>query len=173
MRNFKEKLEFGKTGETEIAHWLRDRGNHVLPVYEISENQFKGPAFYTSQGEEIITPDMVTWSKNGILFIEAKHKEAFSWHRKTEKWVTGIDLKHYSDYQLLQARTKTPVWIIFLHRGGIAKDSPTSPAGMFGNDLMFLIANENHRHENWAKGMVYWAIDSLIKLSDYPLPKVI
>jgi len=170
MPSFKQSLEIGKTGESEIAKWLINRGSSILPVYEIAENQFKGPAVYSADNLSIIAPDMLIFKEGKATFIEAKHKEAFSWHRISQKWVTGIDLHHYLQYQKIEETLKVPVWIMFLHRGGKAKDSEKSPAGLFGNSLEFLAKNENHRHENWGKsGMVYWNIDSLKKLSDYPL----
>lgn len=163
MSNFKEKLAIGKTGESEIARWLISRGASILPVYEIAENQFKGPAVYSAD-LSIIAPDMLVFRDGKITFIEAKHKEAFSWHRITQQWVTGIDLKHYFEYQKIQETLKIPVWLMFLHRGGAAKDSEKSPAGLFGNSLDFLTKNENHRHNNWGNsGMVYWNINTLKK----------
>lgn len=82
MSNFKLTLSQGKTGETEIANWLMNRGNHVLPIYEIAENQFKGPSLFVSNGSDVIAPDMLVFSNGVIRFIEAKHKNAFSWYRK-------------------------------------------------------------------------------------------
>jgi hypothetical protein len=55
---------------------------------------------------------------------------------------------------------------MFLHDGGQAKDSPSeSPRGLFGNNINYLREHVNHTHQNWGRhGMVYWAIESLIKL---------
>lgn len=170
MPSFKESLAIGKTGESEIAQWLINRGSSILPVYEIAEDQYKGPAVYSAKNVSIIAPDMLVFNSKGITFIEAKHKNAFSWHRISKQWVTGIDLHHYLEYQKIQEKLKVPVWIMFLHRGGKAKDSEQSQSGLFSNSLNFLMQNENHRHNNWGKnGMVYWSINALIKISDYPL----
>jgi len=63
-----------------------------------------------------------------------------------------------------------PVWLLFLQRDGIAKDSNPGPSGLFGNNIEYLIKHENHRHNNWGKnGMVYWAVKHLVKLASYPL----
>lgn len=170
MPNFKESLAIGKTGESEIAQWLINRGASILPIYEIAENQFKGPSVYSADNINIIAPDMLVFKKGKITFVEAKHKEAFSWHRITSQWVTGIDLHHYFEYQKIQEKLDIPVWIMFLHRGGKAKDSEQSPSGLFSNSLDFLMQNENHRHENWGKsGMVYWNINALKKIAEHPL----
>ncbi len=105
------------------------------------------------------------------MWVEAKHKTAFSWHRLTERWVTGIDLRHYEHYLRVAMKTPWPVWLLFLHEGGQAKDSPAeSPAGLFGNELLFLSAHENHRSDKWGRsGMVYWAEASLKKLAGLEL----
>jgi hypothetical protein len=166
--NFSKRLPEGKTGETLIAQFLRSRGAHVLPVYEIAENQFKGPCLYAANGETVIAPDMLVFSGKGILFVEAKHKKAFTWYRKKQQFETGIDKHHYEQYLVLQDTLHIPVWLLFLHRGGIAKDSPESPSGLFGNSLDYLEKHISHNSDNWGKyGMVYWCIDDLKKLGDY------
>jgi len=134
----------------------------VLPIYEKEISEGKGPAIYFPDAE-IIGTDMLVFTKKIMYWIEAKHKTAFSWHRLTEKWVTGIDIKHYEHYQEIAKRTTFPVWLMFYHDGGQAKDSPPdSPSGLFGNNLEYLMENENHRHKNWGKyGMVYWAKEKL------------
>jgi hypothetical protein len=170
--NFSKRLPEGKTGETLIAQFLRSRGAHVLPVYEIAENQFKGPCLYSANGATVIAPDMLVFSDKGIIFVEAKHKEAFTWYRIKQQFETGIDKHHYEEYLVLQDTLHIPVWLLFLHRGGMAKDSPESPSGLFGNSLDYLSKPEHisHTSDNWGKhGMIYWGIDDLKKLSDYPL----
>ncbi len=170
MHSFDQALSVGKTGESQIAQWLKEKGSHVLPIYEIADNQYKGPALYAAGGETIIAPDMAVFNKNGVTFIEAKHKNAFSWHRISKSWVTGIDLHHYQEYRNFQEKVGHQVWVLFLHCGGTAKDSTQSPSGLFGNSLSCLVKKENHRSNKWGKnGMVYWDIDDLIKLSNYPL----
>lgn len=167
---FEQKLQIGKVGESQIAEWLKSRGHNILPIYEIEKGQYAGPAIYASDGSTIIAPDMLIFGGGKTIWIEAKHKNAFTWHRITKKFVTGIDLKHYFDYQKVRLLIDWPVWLLFLHRSGIAKDSLAGPAGLFGNDLEYLMKHENHRHENWGKtGMVYWAVEHLIKLANYPL----
>ena len=167
---FERNLVQGKIGESEIARWLQRRGHHILPVYEIEKGQYKGPAVYTSNGESLIAPDLLAFGKGKITWIEAKHKTAFSWHRITQKWVTGIDLHHYFQYLKVMDIVDWPVWILFLHDGGTAKDSAQSESGLFGNSLEYLKDHENHRHKNHGKsGMVYWDRASLRKLSNFPL----
>jgi len=163
---FNEQLKFGQAGEGKISRWLREKGFSVLPVYEKIINTGKGPQLYFPNDKKLIAPDMLIFKGEKIFWIEAKHKTAFSWHRLSRRWVTGIDLRHYVDYLEVDDNTKWPVWLFFLHDGGQAKDSPAeSPRGLFGNKLSYLRINENHRHQNWGKsGMVYWSIDNLKQL---------
>ena len=160
---FSDTLRYGQAGESAIAHWLCGRGYTVMPVYEKIFDTGKGPQLYLPNDEKLIAPDMLAFNGSNIRWIEAKHKTAFSWHRISNKWVTGIDLRHYNDYLKVASMSPWPVWLLFLHRGGQAKDSPpNSPAGLFGNPLDYLKENENHRHDNWGKsGMVYWSRDKL------------
>jgi hypothetical protein len=164
--NFAGKLQYGQVGESKIAKWLNSRGYSVLPVYEVEMNTGKGPRLF-APSKKLIAPDMFAFKADNQIWIEAKHKTAFSWHRITGQWVTGIDLKHYLDYCEIDAYSPFRVWLMFLHDGGQAKDSPpNSPAGLFGNKIEILKGCENHRHNNWGKsGMVYWSMNSLKKLA--------
>ena len=167
--HFKKQLDIGKVGETEISKWLISRGANVLPVYEIAENQYKGPALYTMDGG-VIAPDIICFKKGKVTFIEAKHKNAFSWYRKKSIWTTGIDKKHFEEYVRIQDITEVEVWILFLHRGGIAKDSPPSPSGLYGESIEVLKRNIDHESNKFGKGgMVFWNRDTLKQLATYPL----
>lgn len=139
----------------------------MLPVYEIIKSQGKGPQLYMPN-TELIAPDLFVFRGTNAWWMEAKHKTAFTWHRNTGRWVTGIDMRHYTDYCKVNDLTPWDVWLVFLHEGGQAKDSPAnSPAGLFGNTLKFLREHENHRSGNWGKGgMVYWALASLQKMAE-------
>lgn len=165
--SFDSMYQRGLAGESAIARWLRYRGFCVLPAYEIIEDKGKGPRLYLPRGS-LIVPDFLAFaSKDKVLWVEAKHKTAFTWHRLTQRWVTGIDLRHYEHYQKVAKASPWPVWLLFLHDGGQAKDSPPdSPAGLFGNSLAYLSTHESHRHANWGKtGMVYWAVEDLRKIA--------
>lgn len=165
--SFRQNLKMGRLGESLIAKWFNRRGFTVLPVYEIEINTGKGPQLFTP-AQQLIAPDIFIFRADDCYWIEAKHKTAFSWHRISSQWVTGIDLRHYQDYCKVDEVTPWPVWLLFLHKGGQAKDSPpNSPAGLFGNTLEHLREHENHRSEKWGhSGMVYWSINDLKLLAD-------
>lgn len=136
-------------------------------MYETELDTGKGPRLFIPVGT-LIAPDLLVLRDSIVYWIEAKHKTAFTWHRNTSCWTTGIDLRHYNDYLSVANATPFPVWLLFLQRGGHAKDSPLeSPAGLYGNALDILQRCENHRSDRWGSGgMVYWSIRSLRKLAD-------
>jgi len=154
--NFEAQLVFGKTAESAIAKWLMRRGNSVLPVYEKIIDEGKGPQLFTG-GEGLIAPDILTIKNGKVFWIEAKHKSAFTWYRKKQVFETGIDRRHYLDYLRVAETTTLQIWLLFLHRGGQAKDSSPSPAGLFGNNLLILKNNISHESDLYGpSGMIYW-----------------
>jgi hypothetical protein len=169
--SFVENLEQGQIGEGEIARWFQGRGYSVLPAYEIELGHGKGPRLYTSEGK-FISPDMLVFNSDKVLWIEAKTKTAFTWHRISSTWNTGIDRRHWNHYLEVNRITPFPVWLLFLHRpNGTAKDTPeglVSPSGLFGNEIGFLKDHIHHEHENHGPtGMVYWAVESLKLIEGY------
>ncbi len=182
--SFAEKLAFGKVAEGFIAKWLMARGNSVLPVYEIEKSTGKGPQLF-GLDSSLVAPDMVAFTENGVVWIEAKHKSVFTWHRNTQQWTTGIDLRHYGDYLKVAKSTKLPVWLMFFHRSSTPSDGDQRmgcpaqcPIGLFGGDIFDLVPKENHRtppldyFREGAKGhgrsgMVYWSVSELKRLATY------
>lgn len=167
---FSEQLKRGQIGEGRIAAWLRGRGWSVLPVYDIEIDTGKGPRVFTPDAQ-LIAPDILAFRAGDILWIEAKRKSVFTWHRITSRWVTGIDLHHYSQYLKVADLVEWPVWLLFLHENSSHPSRPNEPwpcpTGLFGGSLKKLAKNENHRHENWGRsGMVYWSVDVLSKIAE-------
>jgi len=171
MNTFERQLAFGKAGESLIANWLKRKGHSVLPVYEKEISEGKGPQIFTVQSN-LIAPDLLAFGckSDKVWWIEAKHKSAFSWHRISSRWVTGIDLRHYEDYLRVQELSPWPIWLLFLQREGRAKDTPpdkAGPTGLYGGNLARLKECINHHSPNWGRsGMVYWAEETLIKIAD-------
>lgn len=171
MTTFEQKLSIGQLGESQIAQWLIRRGWAVLPVYEKEINSGKGPRLFTPEGQ-LVAFDMFAFhpGKLNALWIEAKHKTVFSWYRIKERWVTGIDLRHYEDYLRVADMSPWPVWLLFLHTEAYGpRDEPwPCPTGLFGQTLDVLREEHNisHRSDKWGRsGMVYWAHDTLAQVA--------
>jgi hypothetical protein len=178
MSKFAANLAVGKVGESIISRYMQARGNAVLPVYEIEKSQGKGPQLF-SVGKQFVAPDMLVFTANGAMFIEAKHKTVFTWHRSSQQWTTGIDIRHYGDYLRVAKETRLPVWLAFFHSESTPSDGdrafgcPEScPTGLFVGDLFSLVTCENHRSKPYDQsragfvghgksGMVYWAASDL------------
>lgn len=175
---FQKNLAFGQMAESAIACWLRARGNLILPVYDIEYETGKGPRLFGSINK-LVAPDLLVFGSKEILWAECKRKSVFSWHRKTGKWTTGIDLRHWADYAKVQEQSRLPVWLFFLHEGNNPdvrdqrQGCPTAcPSGLFGNSLSHLKQHVNHTSEprnggtGWGhSGMVYWAHKELKMLA--------
>jgi len=164
--SFEKQLQVGRAGESYIARFMQSHGYLVVPAYEKIINSGKGPQVY-GVSSSYVAPDLFVFNGEKAFWIEAKHKTAFTWHRKSDTWQTGIDLHHYEDYLKVQDASPFNVWLLFLHEGGQAKDSPAdSPSGLYGNKLNELRHCEHHRHSNHGRhGMVYWTIDDLIEIA--------
>ena len=139
----------------------------MLPVYETEGEEYKGPRLLMARGRDLVAPDMLAFRAGRILWIEAKHKTVFSWHRKTSRWVTGIDMHQYSQYQQVAKVHPIPLWLLFLHQQSVSDGPGPCPTGLYGQRIDVLKGCENHRHENWGKsGMVYWGESSLKKMAE-------
>ena len=167
---FKEKLAMGRTGESMAAKWLQSKGCQVLPMYETKETVCQGPVLFTTEGHDVVAPDLIAFSKQRIVWVEVKYKSASPWNRKRQMFTTGIDKRYYHEYIKVSQLTTCPVWLLFLIGDGVAKDSPKGPSGLFASSLKNLIEKKDHESKRWGpSGMVYWNMKSLIKLADYPL----
>lgn len=166
--NFEVNLARGILAEGRIAQWLRARGWTLMPAYEKEIGSGKGPQIYAPM-ERFVSPDFIGKKGAQVRFIEAKSKSVFSWYRKRQRWETGIDLRHYREYQKVRVHFGWCVWILFLHEMGIpdARDvdygcPPECPTGLFGQDIDNLAITESHTSDlHGRSGMVYWAEDSL------------
>ena len=167
-RQFQEAYTFGLIGESLISRWLQGRGHMVMPAYQNEMGTGKGPQLYSARGD-LVLPDMLVFNDTEVIWAEAKHKSSWTWHRLTQRWTTGICLRHYSHYGQVSSQTKKPVWLLFWHPSSqpasedLRRGCPaTCPAGLFGGDLAVLTGRESHRSEKWGQhGMVYWAQKSL------------
>ena len=104
MGRFEQNLATGQLGESLISQWLQGRGHAVFPAYQIEHQTGKGPQLFAASGD-LVLPDLLAFRAGEIKWFEAKHKTCFTWHRKSRRWTTGIDLRHYEEYQEVAHRT--------------------------------------------------------------------
>ena len=163
---FAKSYDFGRVGEGAVEKWLKDSGYSVLPVYEVEKDVHKGPRLFMLD-KALICPDMFAFRADGdARWIEAKTKSAFTWHQITETWQTGINKRHWEDYQKVDRETPWRAYLIFLHLDGRAVDTPqgmTSPTGLFGRSVANL--SQCVDHEWGDPPMVYWKYEDLRKLA--------
>lgn len=173
MSNFEHTLAFGQIGESAISKWLQSRGHAVFPAYQVEQQTGKGPQLFAASGD-LVLPDLLAFKSGNAIWFEAKHKTCFAWNRSRKIWVTGIDLRHYGEYQEVAERTGLAVWILFFHpkrnpdKRDLVHGCPSHcPTGLFGNDIDLLAKTENHRSDKWGKsGMVYWSVNDLRKIAN-------
>mgnify|MGYP001617754783 CR=1 FL=1 len=175
--SFESYLKVGLQTENWITEWLRHEGSIVLPAYEKEGGDHKGPRLLLPDHKELIVPDLLVLNADkSVQWFEAKHKTVFSWHRKTKKWVTGIDVKCYDHYLEVEKETGWGVWILFLHtqdRTNKRNEPWPCPTGLFGQSLEVLSGKINHKYSAYDKyqqtgwgstGMVYWSVNSLLRI---------
>lgn len=173
MGSFEQNLAVGQMGESLISRWLQAKGNAVFPAYQVEHHTGKGPQLFAASGD-LVLPDLLAFKAGRIHWLEAKHKTCFTWHRISQQWTTGIDLRHYNEYQEVAYRTGLPVWLLFYHPSAEPSAAdlahgcpPRCPTGLFGNDIEVLTSTENHRSDRHGRsGMVYWARSALRLLAD-------
>lgn len=157
---FQTDLNTGLAGESEIAKWLRGKGGSVLPVYEKIIDTGKGPQLFSYSNENLVAPDMIVFTRQRVMWVEAKTKTGFTWYFKGRRWTTGIDERHFLDYVKVRQRTRIPLWVMFLQKGEPTKDAPLdmpNPSGLFGAEVCALEDRIDHKSQKWANGMIYWA----------------
>jgi hypothetical protein len=168
MGRFDQTLAFGQIGESLISRWLQARGHLVFPAYEKQIDSGKGPQLFAASGD-LVLPDLLVFRAGKVHWIEAKHKTCFTWHRLSGKWTTGIDQRHYGEYQEVAEKTALPVWLLFWHPSETPSPAdmrhncpPACPVGLFGNDIDVLRKCESHTSDRHGpSGMVYWAHEAL------------
>jgi hypothetical protein len=178
MQTFSENLIFGQIGESAISKWLQSHGYSVFPAYQIEQNEGKGPQLFSTD-KNLVLPDLLGFKKKKIQWFEVKHKKRFAWHRNTQSWTTGIDLRHYEEYQEVAKVTQLDVWLLFWHPLSLPSESDLlhgcpkiCPTGLFGENIQKLRRLESHRsNRHGNSGMVYWSHNSLIHIAKEIYPK--
>jgi hypothetical protein len=81
-----------------------------------------------------------------------KRHAGTSFHRATQREVTGIEERAWRDYAAVAEEAGLPLWIVFAHEEG--------PPGFIGGELRFLRQRISHRHS----GMIFWPVGALRRI---------
>ena len=114
--NFKAMLKYGEEGEGLIARKLLRMGNVVQPLFQMSSNGAPRMLFEVSgRAASAVLPDLTCWNRAGkVYFVEVKRKRRWvNFHPRGPE--TGFNLSHLDDYTAIQARTKAPIVLTFIH----------------------------------------------------------
>jgi hypothetical protein len=153
---FEQSLWVGENGEKLIAGFWLSRASSVMRV-DPNSLRLRTPDGLLTQPDMFIFPE--------LLWIEAKRKNAWTWHRNSRCWTDGIDFHHYQDYCRVQECTWRPVIVMFLHLSATpdqrdldAGCEPQCPTGLFGIKVDRPPHHDSCKEEpNGSKsGMVYW-----------------
>lgn len=109
--SFQDQLAFGEEGEKSIAEMLINRGVSILPLYQF-KNHDQTP-FLLTREEKLTMPDLTCWKNGDAYFVECKRKN--KWVHFNGQMETGLNLKHFKEYEKIKALTNLDVWLFFLH----------------------------------------------------------
>jgi hypothetical protein len=170
---FEQALTQGKAGESLLSKWLQNRGHDVFPAYKVEMEAAKGPQLFTRDGQFVL-PDFLAFRDGKAIWFEAKTKSRFTWHRQSERWTTGLDLRHYKEYLQVSERTRLPVVLLFWHPCGNPSPADLNhgcpaacPTGLFSGQLNILRTRYSHISNKWGNsGMIYWDVSALHKIAE-------
>ena len=158
QREFREAKKSGRELEEAIARILVAAGWAVIPVTASSDVGI-GPRVMSKDGT-IVAPDLICFRKGRCRMVETKNKSTFSLHRNTGTWLTGIDTKHFNDYDKVQTACGCKLCVVFLQR-----PEGDSPSGVY---FQWVDELKQHVHHSWDEnGMTYWAEKDLSRMMDW------
>jgi len=163
LQSFEKSLEVGKVGELMIQNWFESKGFCAFATCLMIGSDNKGPRVNMYNGQKRVAPDLLVFNDKKMYWIEAKNKNAFTYYRKTDTFQTGINLNHYNDYVEINKNFPHDIWILFLQREGVAKDSNKGPSGLYGDTITELLKKIDHKTDE----MVYWNEKDLTKIDTY------
>lgn len=112
-RSFEDALAHARTFERAMGRLLQSRGWWLLNACDYAGGE-KAPSLARSD-EALITPDLLSWRGAESRWVEVKWKQRADQFRNGPWLVTGINRRHWNQYRKVQAETKTPVWLVFVH----------------------------------------------------------
>lgn len=157
-QEWKKQKELGDAVNSRAASWLIKQGWTVIKLWEGYELAF-GPVPHKT----IRIPDIFAVKDGVTSFYEVKAKKRFSWWKppgEEGRWTTGIDIKHYNDYSMINDLFNIPVIMLFYHWSPDPSDKDLAngsdiecPTGLYKQHLSILRECVDHVYED---NMVFW-----------------
>lgn len=114
--SFREAIEASKATERRVELWLQRHGWATLACYEFSGIADDKPPILGTLDKDICVPDILGFRDTGLIeWWEVKLKTAASLHRRSGVLETGMSARHWFDYSLVEATTRRPVNLLFIH----------------------------------------------------------
>jgi len=158
MTRQSETAIFGLQGEILISEWLRANGYGVTPLYQMVSNN-QAPKLLLEHGLELLAPDLYIFREFESAWVEVKRKKNVSYHRRSERWVTGVNPHNFEQYLSLAKIQEFPVILLFLLEK--PTDDGAFPASLYGADVRFLERNINHHYDGTDHPQNYWDMATL------------
>lgn len=108
------KFQWGEVFERALSDYVKRMDWAVLPVYNYRGDEEKAPALERLAGD-VILPDLHVMKNGCSPWVEAKRKTRADWTHITQRFETGINLRHYQHYKLVKQISGDPVLIVFGH----------------------------------------------------------
>lgn len=111
---FEQSLSRGKVEERKVAEYLKALGYRVLPTTDFSANG--APKLEAANDEEsLVMPDLQAFKDGTGEWFEVKFKSEATWSDRHGRLETGTDGIAYERYCRIEAETKIPVAVVFVH----------------------------------------------------------
>lgn len=115
-QDFQEKRDIGLQYEKALERWMQvERGLYTLPTYDYNgAKEDKAPRLMCVDSRLVI-PDLLAFGTVGARWCEVKYKGRADWNRSHQRFVTGISLHLWKQYQTVSHVTGIPVFLCFIH----------------------------------------------------------
>lgn len=116
-KDFRAKLDAAREWEKKLAAWCQARGWYVVPTYDFcGKDDDKAPKLLAPSGKSaLVLPDLQCFRDGEHRWLECKYKTHADLYRRGDYRVTGISLRLFQHYQLVERATGARVILAFLH----------------------------------------------------------
>ena len=115
--DFARERDRSKAYEIAFSEYLQTvRGYYILPTYDYSGlGDGKAPRLLKGK-DGLVLPDLMGVKNGKISWFEIKLKSEATYYRKGGCLETGLNLRHWNDYQRVKAQIGAKIFIVFIHQ---------------------------------------------------------